>query len=467
MEAVKKKNFKLPHAYIILMSVMILIVVLSWIIPSGEFARVADEATGRDVIDPKAFSYIEKSDPISVMDFFMAIHDGIVSAMGIGAAILIVTGTISILEMSGVISAGIYKIIQFSKGREEIVIAIFLLAFTLIGAAGIAEEVMAFIPIVISIVMSMGYDRMVGYSAITIGILIGFASGPINIFTIAIAQQLVGLPLFSGLVYRFFGLGVFYVITLIYLLAYCKKIKADPTKSLVAEEYLKSIKTESSYTAVEFTWQRKIELVGFVLVFIAMIYGTLELDWGFSQIGAAFLIYTFAVVLISRLNIDEACNEFTKGASGTLSIVFLIGIAQAIKSLMTQAKIIDTFIYHLSLMFDNKSAVTTLLLLYLAVVFFEFFVGSGPGKAVLLMPILSPLGKMLSINQQVIVLAFQYGDGILNFVNPTSGTLHAMLAIGKIEYSNWIKFTWKLFLILFAVAFGIILLSHYINYGPF
>lgn len=42
----KKRLFQLPHPYLILMSVMPLVVVLSWIIPSGEYSHFVNGATG-------------------------------------------------------------------------------------------------------------------------------------------------------------------------------------------------------------------------------------------------------------------------------------------------------------------------------------------------------------------------------------------------------------------------------------
>ena len=51
-------------------------------------------------------------------------------------------------------------------------------------------------------------------------------------------------------------------------------------------------------------------------------------------------------------------------------------------------------------MLDGKSPVVTLLLIYLAITIFNFFIVSGPGKAVIVMPILSPLASLLGINQQ-------------------------------------------------------------------
>ncbi|MPN52023.1 hypothetical protein SDC9_199675 [bioreactor metagenome] len=135
--------------------------------------------------------------------------------------------------------------------------------------------------------------------------------------------------------------------------------------------------------------------------------------------------------------------------------------------LMTQAKIVDTAIHQLAQLFDSKGSITVLLLIYIAVIIFNFFVISGSGKAVIMMPILGPLGQLTKINQQVMVLVYNYGDGFTNYVWPTSGLLMAGLTMCDIEWEDWIKFSSKLFIILSMVGFGFVLIANYIGLGPF
>ena len=135
--------------------------------------------------------------------------------------------------------------------------------------------------------------------------------------------------------------------------------------------------------------------------------------------------------------------------------------------LMDQAKIIDTAVYSLSNLLDNTGTVITLLVLFLAVIFFNFFVVSGSGKAVILMPIMGPLGKILNINQQVMVVVYQFGDGFTNYLWPTSGGLMAALGMSNVNYGDWVKFSFKLFMLLHFAAFVLIVIANYLGLGPF
>lgn len=466
----RRRGIKMPHVYILLILVMALVVVLSWVVPSGEFARVQDPNTGQMVVDPNNFSYVEKTNPISLLDFFTAIHIGIVQSGDIIVMLLLAVGSIYLVEKSGAIAAGIHKLLEISQGKELLLICILTLVFTIMGAIGFGEGGLPFIPLAVSIVTAMGYDKITGMATAMAGMAIGFSSGVLNLYTTGIAQSIVGLPLYSGIGYRIVALAVFYVITMMYIVGYARKTKTDPSKSVVANNYMEQLNQSSQEVKqekVEFTLQRKLALISLLAVFILQAFGAIKLKWGLPQMSALYLILAFILVLIFKWNPSEACVDFAYGASRLLPAALAIGLARSVMVLMTQVKIIDTAIYELAAILDGKGPFATLLLIYISVIIFNFFVISGSGKAVILMPILGPLGQLLNINQQVMVLVYNFGDGLTNYLWPTSGALMAGLSMCDIEWQEWAKFSAKLFIILSTVAFGMVLLGHYINLGPF
>ena len=54
-----KKPFKMPHTFVIIISMVLLATLLTWIIPAGEYVRV-ENAQGVKVIDPTQFSFIDR-----------------------------------------------------------------------------------------------------------------------------------------------------------------------------------------------------------------------------------------------------------------------------------------------------------------------------------------------------------------------------------------------------------------------
>ena len=460
-EAKKRKKLEFPHGYIILMSVMLVVVVLSWIIPAGEYARVVDPATGMEVVDPGSFSFVEQEDPIGFLDFFTAINAGIVKAMGIGSLIVVMTGAIAVLDSTGALTTGVKKIIEKSKGREFTIVAIFLFVFIACGVVGLAENMMPFIPIMITLMMGLGYDRMVGITVLIAGLEIGWTAGIVNIYTTGISQEMIGLPIFSGLGFRTAATILFYVIGLIFLYRYCKKIKKDPSKSIVASEYMQQCKdtTETVKEKVVLTMKMKLGLAIFGIAMVIQTYGAVKLAWSYDQMSAILIVAAIVIAVVCGINANEACRIFTRGASELLSVVFT--------ALMRQAKMLDTIVYYLSKMLQNKGAIFTLLMIFIAVMILNFFIISGEGKAIVMIPILSPLAKILGINQQVVVLAYQYAEGFTNDLYPTYGSLHAMLAMGKVSFGDWWRFTYKLWFTLIIVGFLLVLLAQGINLGPF
>lgn len=460
----KQRGFHMPHVFIILLVIMLFVVVLSYLIPSGIYDRIQD-AAGISVIDPDTFRYVENETPITFMDYFEAIYTGFVNGATIMGTLFISSGVIYLLEVSGAFGAGINVILKKTKGREFSVVCIFYTIFVIFGVLGYGEAAYPFYPLAVTIGFALGYDRMVGTALAIVGSTVGFTSGLMNTFTTGVAQQIVGLPLFSGIGFRAVGLAVFYVIGLVGLYTYCRKIKKDPSRSLMSEEYLSQNREEHASGMEEMTLRRVLGLLAFLCIIVVQGYGCIRLGWSFPQIAAIYVILGILLALIFRIGPSEACQLFCKGAVRVFAAAFAVGLAQSVVVLMNQACIMDTIVHGMSLLLQNRSAILALLIIFVFVTLFNFLVVSGSGKAVIVMPILQPLGEILHINQQVLVLAYQYGDGITNSFWPGSSLVQ--LSMCGVDYGTWIRFCWKIYLSLIVSAFILIMIAYGIGYGPF
>ena len=67
----KKKAFRFPHAFVLIFFIAALAAVMANVVPAGQYDRVLNEATGRNVVDADSFHYVEQVG-CSVADFFMA-----------------------------------------------------------------------------------------------------------------------------------------------------------------------------------------------------------------------------------------------------------------------------------------------------------------------------------------------------------------------------------------------------------
>lgn len=461
----KSSGFHMPHVFIILLLIMLFVVVLSYIIPSGSYERITDEASGISVVDPNTFQYVENENPITFMDYFEAVYNGFVNGATIMGTLFISSGMIYLLEGSGAFGAGINAILKKTKGREFSVVCIFYTIFVIFGVLGYGEAAYPFYPLAVSIGFALGYDRMVGTGLAIVGSTVGFTSGLMNMFTTGVSQQIVGLPMFSGIGFRAVGLAVFYIIGLIGLYTYCRKIRKDPSKSIVKDEYLNQKSEQDVEHMEEMTVRRVLGLLAFLAVIIVQGYGCISLGWSFAQIAALYVIFGIVLTVIFRFSPSEACQLFCQGAVRVFAAAFAVGLAQSVVVLMNQACIMDTIVHGMAVLLENRSAILALLIIFVFVTLFNFLVVSGSGKAVIIMPILQPLGKILNINQQVLVLTYQYGDGITNSFWPGSSLVQ--LSMCGVDYGSWIRFCWKIYLSFIVSAFILIMIAHGIGYGPF
>ncbi len=460
----KQKGFHMPHVFIILLIIMLFVVILSYIIPSGLYERIED-SSGITVIDPDTFQYVENETPITFMDYFEAIYTGFVNGATIMGTLFISSGAIYLLEVSGAFGAGINMILKMTKGKEFSVVCIFYTIFVVFGVLGYGEAAYPFYPLAVTIGFALGYDRMVGTALAIVGSTVGFTSGLMNTFTTGVAQQIVGLPLFSGIGFRAVGLVVFYVIGLIGLYTYCRKIKKNPALSLMSEEYMNRKQEDHTEQMEEMNPRRVLGLLVFLGIIVVQGFGCIRLGWSFPQIAAIYVIMAILLAIIFRFGPSEACQLFCKGAVRVFAAAFAVGLAQSVVVLMNQACIMDTIVHAMSQLLENRSAILALLIIFIFVTLFNFLVVSGSGKAVIVMPILQPLGKILNINQQVLVLTYQYGDGITNSFWPGSSLVQ--LSMCGVDYGSWIKFCWKIYLGFIVSAFVLVMIAYGIGYGPF
>ena len=460
----QKKGFHMPHVFIILLVIMLFVVLLSYMIPSGSYERIED-SSGITVIDPDTFQYVENETPITFMDYFEAIYTGFVNGATIMGTLFISSGVIYLLEVSGAFGAGINMILKKTKGREFSVVCIFYTIFVVFGVLGYGEAAYPFYPLAVTIGFALGYDRMVGTALAIVGSTVGFTSGLMNTFTTGVAQQIVGLPLFSGIGFRAAGLVVFYIIGLIGLYTYCRKIKKNPTLSLMSEEYMNQKQEDHTEGMEEMNIRRALGLLVFLGIIIVQGFGCIRLGWSFAQIAAIYVIMGILLTIIFRFGPSEACQLFCKGAVRVFAAAFAVGLAQSVVVLMNQACIMDTIVHGMSQLLENRSAILALLIIFVFVTLFNFLVVSGSGKAVIIMPILQPLGKILNINQQVLVLTYQYGDGITNSFWPGSSLVQ--LSMCGVDYGSWIRFCWKIYLGFIVSAFVLVMIAYGFGYGPF
>jgi uncharacterized ion transporter superfamily protein YfcC len=448
------KQKKFPDAVTIIIGIMVIFILLTWVIPAGEY--VYTEINGRQVVISNSYHLVQ-SNPQGLFAFLTAPIKGFVSAAQVIGFCFLVGGAFGILNRTGAINAGLHNVILYSKNNRQSrywILASLMVLFSICGATfGMSESVLVFILITVPLALALGYDSIVGIAISFLAAGVGFAGAVTNPFTIGIAQGIAEIPLFSGWEYRLFIWLVLTTIAIVFVLIYARKIERNPEKSPVYEiDRARKSSTESSVADTQFNIKRKVIVVLLFLSLVLLVFGSNKWNWYINEISALFIALGIISALVFGLAVSDTVKAFMDGAKDMLMAAIVIGLAKGLLIIATDGKIIGTMLNYLASLTDDFGKVFSVQLMFIFQSFLNFFIPSGSGQAALTMPIMAPLSDLMGISRQTAVLCFQLGDGLNNMIIPTSGVTMGVLSMANIPYSKWVKWLFPLFLILFITA---------------
>ncbi len=447
-----KKNLKkiaMPHTYAFLFGLIILVAILTWIIPSGEFQKVEAELSSgmvRTVIIPETYQSVEKTPELrqNIFDILKAPALGIIDAVDIIALVFIIGGFFAILLKSGAIDAGLSVVAKKTKGKGLIVIPIVVFLISLGGTTiGISEEIIPLFLVFTPLMIKFGYDSLTAIMMLFLASQVGYASSTINPFSVLIAQSAAGIEGNPQLIFRLIQWFLTTSFTAGFIMMYAKKVKNNPLKSLVYQDDLENknyfmqheLKTESA----RMTTQQKLILLSFAAGIGLFAWGILTLGWYINELSAIFMGLVIITGIISKMKINDMAQTFVEGCKDFAYAALIIGIARAVLVVANNGMIMDTILNTLATSLKGMpTAIFTTFMLFTENVI-SFFVPSSSGCAALTMPVLGPLAELIGLSKESAVTAFQYGNAITNMISPTGGVLMAGLAMTRVNWVKWIK----------------------------
>ncbi|MDY4032507.1 MAG: hypothetical protein SOY64_05470 [Pyramidobacter sp.] len=460
----RKKEVKNFNPNLVLIVMVVLCTIASYFVAAGAYDRETINGVTRVV----ATSYHEVArTPVSIFKMFQSIPQGLTGAAMMMFAVMIIGGVVEIYNATGVMGAAINSVLKLSKKvGSQLIIAIVMLVFMFIGGIlGWSEQIIPFVPIVVSLAISLGYDSLVGMAISGFACLISFAVGPFNVFTVGTSHAIAELPMFSGWQFRLAVLAVVAASSLAWVLRYAAKIKNDPSKSLMND-----IDTSSLVIPIEdsnaLDGVKTFSLLVMGVCFGFTVWGLLTKGWGFGEMSAIFLIGGVIVGGVNRMTASEICDTIVKGALGAFGGALIIGLARSVQWVMTQGGLVDPLVHGLTSMMSTASSYVTSVIMFIVNFFINALIPSGSGQAMAVMPIMIPMADMLHITRQTAVLAFQFGDGISNTLWFTNGTLLIYCGLAKVPLKKWYRFIIPLQIFFFLVQLGFLYLADKIGYGP-
>lgn len=462
-----KKDGKSLNPFLILLSVVCVCAILSYFVTPGAFDRTV--LNGKTIVVPGSYHSVSRN-VVSFFDVFRSIPNGLVGSASIMFLVMLVGGFVKVYNDTGALDKAIAKILGISNkiGSQAILIVIMIVFSCIGGFLGWSEQIIPFVPLVVSICLALGYDVIVGMACSAFIDMIAFSVSPTNVYTVGISHQIAELPMFSGMGYRLIILVVLQITVMLYILRYAAKVKKDPTKSLVYDINVEDLKKDySKEINTPMSTNQVLALIAFILTFIFAIYGVLKLSWSMNDLSAMFVLGGIIGGIICKMGAANIVNAFIDGAKGSLGGAMVIGIARSIQIVLEQGGLIDPAINILSQALNGLSPWTTAIGVFIVVTLINAIIPSGSGKAIAIMPILIPLADMIGITRQTATLAYQFGDGLSNTFWFTNGTLLIFLSISKIPLQKWYKFVLPLHLILVILTVIFLGIATKIGYGPF
>lgn len=290
---------KFPNAFVILIGAICLAWVLTFIIPQGEYGRITDDITGSVSVVNDSYHKID-GEYLSLFDLFLSVPRGIIGRADLIVLILLLGGCFYVIEKTGALREGLSKVVYYSTGREASALIGVSALFAGGGATiGLQDEVIAMMPVLLVFGRSLGFNAFTVIFMSAGSAVIGSSFSPSNPFSVIIAQELAGVDLLSGSGLRLLVFLIAFGIWVSCLIYYSRRNKV-PKVAMSSEGHAISLRSQ-------------VILLFLGLTFAIVIYGLLQLEWGFNEISASFFVLGIIAGLIGRLGIDEASEAYIAG----------------------------------------------------------------------------------------------------------------------------------------------------------
>ena len=437
--------------------------ILSLVIPQGQFERTADgeiiagtftqgEASGL------AFWKIITA-PVRV--FFA---EGSLTIIMICLFLLIMSGVFNLLEKTNGIKVIMNRLVKKFEPKKKLVVCFAILFFMLFGSFfGLFEELVTLLPFVTVFMLSLGFDTMTGLGVCMLAACFGFSAAITNPFSVGIASSFAGISTTNGIWLRIIFFVLIYALVCLFMLWYINKISKKPEYSPTYNDDLEKRQKLTVTTEEKQENEGKIFktfLIFFIVQFVVLL--AIAFIRPISGLAIPILSVTFLLGgIIAGLIVEKQKSKvfvyLGKGALAMLPAVLLIALASSVNLVMTESKIIDTIMNAVINFLDGQNSFVCILFIYLLILILQVFIGSASAKIFLIMPILLPICSVIGISPNMLILTYCMADGFSDVFLPTNPVLLIGLSMSNVSYGKWIKWTWKIQLIVLVLSLLVLL----------
>ena len=398
--------------------------------------------------------------------------EGNVSLIAVIAFLLVIGGVFNCLEKCGLMKYMLDKItFRYGKERYKLMALISLFFMAMGSFIGSFEECVPLVPIVVALAIRLGWDALVGLGMSLLAIGSGFSAGICNPFTIGVAQELSGLPMFSGMWFRALAFIFVYVLLMAFLYLYAKKIE-KPVEEEEIEQSADAQLADARSVDNDFKDNEKMNrgllwfaglMIAGIAVVLSSVFVTALQDYTMIIVALTFLLAGMIASAVSRSG-GNLAKTFWNGLLSVLPAVLMILMANSIKFTLVEGNVLNTLLNGAIDIAQVLPRWSVILFIYLIVLIMNFFIASCSAKAFLLMPLIVPVAEVFGISAQLCIVAFAFGDGFSNVFYPTNPVLLISLGLVNVEYGKWVRWSWKFQGMNLILTSGLLLLGLVIGY---
>lgn len=463
----------------------IVFVILSWIIPTGSFSSgVLTKGT---------------TAPLGILDIFR--YPLVTSTTSIfvltGIVILLIGGFYGVLNKTGAYSKLVENITKKFKGKEKtfLIISIFVLSL-LASLTGLTIPLFILVPFFITVILSLGYNKITALLATVGGILVGNLGSTYGFNINGYVSYFLGNGINDTIVSRVILFILLTGLLMLFVSYINKNNTIKPVKKTKKNE-VEEIKTD--IPLYEKNVDKKKSIVPMVALSVVMmlliIVGTynwetgLNIDvftnmhnsimnfklngypifqnligsvdpigyWSNYEVAIILFLTTLLISFIYKVKGKEKWNAFLNGMKEMIPVAIYAVLASILFLLMNNSdngatlfNTIADYLMHITKGFNIFG-------FGLISIIGSFFYNDFP---YLLNALYDPITTLYT-NTGFIGIVMQVMHGLVMLVAPTSVILVAGLRYLNISYTDWLKNIWKYLLIAFlliAIVLTILLL---------
>ena len=475
----EKKKRRSLNTFVILLVVLLAVSIVTWI-ASGQTYTGFDEETGEAVEMAVQGA--------SLSDILMAPLNGWHDAGDVIGFVFCLGIFLSILTATGALETGIQVLVKALHGKELVLVWILMFLFSIGGTTyGMGEETVGFYILLAATMMAAGFDPMVGAATVLLGAGSGVLGSTLNPFATGAAVAAAGVDVNMGTIFVvaiILWLGTF-ILSALFVTAYAKKVKDGKGSILTAEQiseckaaYGTSTEISSNVrltgrqkgVLIVFAFSSLIMILGFIpwgslnegiynaLGFTSVITGSQLGDWYFNEAATWFLLMGFVMGFIGLEDKKKLMPCVINGFTDMISVNLVIALARATTVIMSSTGL-GAWLVEASITALTASGLPAPIfgfLDYVLHVGLSFLVPSSSGLAGLSSPIVSPIVAGMGWSVETSIMINVAANGFVNLFTPTCGFIMGGLALARVPWDTWVKWSAKLLAVI-AVFSAVVL----------